>query len=96
MTSTFADQVAQDLAVYLAARDVTENFTPGQRLTPHQARMLQVVSNFYPDCPDSEDATHNTAIVSEPYRTAVNGKTITATWRKCTCGLIEGTQYYQR
>lgn len=96
MTSTFADQVAQDLALYLAARDVTEGIAPGTRLTSHQARMLQVVSNFSPDCPDSDDAVHNASVISEPYRTTVNGRSITATWRKCTCGLIEGTEYYQR
>ncbi len=96
MTSTFADQVVQDLALFLAARDVTEGIEPGTRLTPHQARMLQVVSNFYPDCPDSEDATHNASVISEPYRTTVNGKALTATWRRCTCGLIEGAEYYQR
>ncbi|HET9144031.1 hypothetical protein [Actinophytocola sp.] len=96
MTSTFADTVAQDLALYLAARDVTEDIPKGVRLTPHQVRMLQVVSDFYPTCPASEDGAHNRSVVSAPYQTTVNGKVLTATWRKCTCGLVEGTEYYQR
>lgn len=95
MTTSFADQVAQDLAIYLAARDVTESFEPGQRLDAHQARMQQVVSNFYPDCSDDTyEGVHNTRVVSEPYQTVVNGRTVTATWRKCTCGLVEGSEYY--
>lgn len=95
MTTSFADQVAQDLAIYLAARDVTENFQPGQRLDAHQTRMLQVVTNFFPTCPDDTyEGTHNTNVVSQPYQTVVNGKTVTATWRRCTCGLIEGSEYY--
>lgn len=95
MTTSFADQVAQDLAIYLAARDVTEALPKGIRLDAHQARMQQVVSNFYPDCPDDTyEGVHNANVVSAPYQTTVNGKTLTATWRKCTCGLIEGSEYY--
>lgn len=95
MTTSFADQVAQDLAIYLAARDITESLPKGIRLDAHQARMAQVVSNFFPTCPDNTwEGVHNRDVVSEPYEVTVNGKVVTATWRKCTCGLIEGSEYY--
>jgi hypothetical protein len=96
MITSFADQTAQDLAIYLAAHDVMDGIRPGTRLTEHQARMQQVVSNFYPACPDDTyEGVHNAYVASAPYQTVVNGKTVTATWRRCTCGLIEGAQYFQ-
>lgn len=90
MTSTIADQTAQDLAIYLAAQDVMAGIQVGARLTAHQMRAQQILANFTPDCPaDTYEGVHNINVISEPYTR--HGRTYV--WRSCTCGLAEGAEY---
>lgn len=89
MTSTIATDTAQDLAIYLAARDLMTGISVGTQLTERQMWAQQVLANFTPDCTDDADGEHNANVVSQPYTR--NGRTYV--WRSCTCGLAEGDEY---
>jgi hypothetical protein len=92
---TFADQTEIELAAYTRADQALASVRTGQMLTAEQAVAQRIVAQLTPDCPlNAEDGVHNIDLVSAPFElVSFDGKTTTMVTRKCTCGLIEGTDY---